>query len=130
MRPRTPIGLRCRFSRPMHSASSRNMASRRPSCRNSCGTAAALSEAWKNANIWLFLARDPIDARGGEVAASIERERGEPMARRGSSFGFMGMFGRSHDLRQLDQALRSVDVHPAVVPEAVKLTTVNLPKDH
>src|SRR5262249_39677686 len=53
-----------------------------------------------------------------------------PMARRGSSFGFMGIFGRSHDLRQLDQALRSVDVHPAVVPEAVKLTTVNLLKDH
>ena len=52
------------------------------------------------------------------------------MARRGSSFGFMGIFGRSHDLRQLDQALRSVDVHPAVVPEAVKLTTVNLLKDH
>jgi hypothetical protein len=42
----------------------------------------------------------------------------------------MGIFGRSHDLRQLDQALRSVDVHPAVVPEAVKLTTVNLLKDH
>ena len=40
------------------------------------------------------------------------------MARRGSSFGFMGIFGRSHDLRQLDQALRSVNVHPAVVPEA------------
>jgi len=40
------------------------------------------------------------------------------------------MFGRSHDLRQLDQALRSVDVHPAVVPEAVKLTIVNLLKDH
>src|SRR5262245_52975775 len=64
------------------------------------------------------------------IFASIDRERGEPMARRGSSFGFMGMFGRSHDLRQLDQALRSVDVHPAVVPEAVKLTTVNLLKDH
>jgi len=32
----------------------------------------------------------------------------------------MGMFGRSHDLRQLDQALRSVDVHPAVVPEAYR----------
>jgi len=40
------------------------------------------------------------------------------------------MFGRSHDLRQLDQALRSVDVHPAVVPEAVKLTIVNLLKDY
>lgn len=42
----------------------------------------------------------------------------------------MGIFGRSHDLRQLDQALRSVDVHPALVPEAVKLTAVNLLKDH
>jgi len=41
----------------------------------------------------------------------------------------MGIFGRSHDLRQLDQALRAVDVHPAVVPEAVKLTAVNLLKD-
>lgn len=41
----------------------------------------------------------------------------------------MGLFGRSHDLRQFDQALRSVDVHPALVPEAVKLTAVNLIKD-
>ena len=30
----------------------------------------------------------------------------------------------------LDQALRSVDVHPRLVPEAVKLTTVALLKDH
>jgi hypothetical protein len=52
------------------------------------------------------------------------------MARRRSSFGFMGIFGRSYDLRQFDQALRSVDVHPALVPEAVKLTAVNLLKDH
>jgi hypothetical protein len=51
------------------------------------------------------------------------------MARRLSSFGFMGRFGRSADLRQFDQALRSIDVHPAVVPEAVKLTAVNLLKD-
>jgi hypothetical protein len=42
----------------------------------------------------------------------------------------MGIFGRSHDLRQLDQALRAVDVHPALVPEAVKLAAVNLLKDH
>lgn len=42
----------------------------------------------------------------------------------------MGIFGRSHDLRQLDQALRAVDIHPALVPEAVKLTAVNLLKDH
>jgi len=52
------------------------------------------------------------------------------MARRRSSFGFMGIFGRSSDLRQFDQALRSIDVHPALVPEAVKLTAVNLLKDH
>jgi hypothetical protein len=52
------------------------------------------------------------------------------MTRRRSSFGFFGMFGRSSDLRQLDQALRVVDLHPALVPEGVKLTIVNLMKDH
>ena len=51
------------------------------------------------------------------------------MARRRSSIGLFGVFGRSYDLRQFDQALRSVDVHPALVPEAVKLTVVNLLKD-
>jgi hypothetical protein len=51
------------------------------------------------------------------------------MARRRSSIGLFGFFGRSHDLRQFDQALRSVDVHPKVVPEAVKLTAVSLLKD-
>jgi|SRR5262245_14549006 len=51
------------------------------------------------------------------------------MARR-SSIGFMGIFGRSYDLRQFDQALRSVDLHPRLVPEAVKLTAVNLLKDN
>jgi hypothetical protein len=52
------------------------------------------------------------------------------MARRRSSFGLFGIFGRSADLRAFDQALRSVDLHPALVPEAVKLTAVNLLKDH
>ena len=52
------------------------------------------------------------------------------MARTRSSLGLFGIFGRSADLRQLDQALRSVDVHPRLVPEAVKLTTVALLKDH
>lgn len=51
------------------------------------------------------------------------------MARRNSSIGFMGVFGRSSDLRQLDQALRSVDMHPNTVPEAVKLTVCALLKD-
>ncbi|MES0404135.1 MAG: hypothetical protein ABUJ93_11660, partial [Hyphomicrobium sp.] len=52
------------------------------------------------------------------------------MNRRRSSLGLFGIFGRSQDLRRLDQALRSVDVHPRLVPEAVKLTIVNLLKDH
>ncbi len=51
------------------------------------------------------------------------------MARRNSSIGFMGVFGRSSDLRQLDHALRAVDLHPKMVPEAVKLTTCALLKD-
>ncbi|MDY8109248.1 hypothetical protein U0C82_08840 [Fulvimarina sp. 2208YS6-2-32] len=52
------------------------------------------------------------------------------MARRNSSLGLFGVFGRSEDLRQLDSAMRSVDLHPNTVPEAVKLTVVNLLKDH
>lgn len=52
------------------------------------------------------------------------------MARRRSSLGFLGFFGRSHDLRQFDEALRSVDLHPRMVPEPIKLTVVNLLKDH
>ncbi len=51
------------------------------------------------------------------------------MARRRSSFGFLGRFGRSQDLRRLDEALRAVDLHPALVPEGVKLALVNLLKD-
>ncbi len=52
------------------------------------------------------------------------------MARRRSSFGFLGRFGRSDDLRQLDAALRAFDLHPARVPEGAKLALVNLMKDH
>ena len=52
------------------------------------------------------------------------------MARRNSSIGFMGVFGRSNDLRQFDQALRSLDLHPKLVPEAVKLTVCALLKEH
>ncbi|MCV0395866.1 MAG: hypothetical protein K5872_06370 [Rhizobiaceae bacterium] len=51
------------------------------------------------------------------------------MARRNASLGFFGMFGRSEDLRALDRALRDADLHPALVPEGVKLTVVNLMKD-
>lgn len=52
------------------------------------------------------------------------------MAPRRSSIGLFGLFGRSGDLRQLDAALRAADLHPALVPEGVKLTIVNLMKDH
>lgn len=51
------------------------------------------------------------------------------MARARSSIGFFGLFGRSGDLRQLDTALRAADVHPALMPEGVKLAIVNLMKD-
>ena len=52
------------------------------------------------------------------------------MARRYSSLGLFGIFGRSADLRAFDQALRAIDLHPRLVPEAVKLTAVALLKDH
>jgi hypothetical protein len=42
------------------------------------------------------------------------------MARR-LSLGLFGVFGRSAELRHMDRALRSVDLHPNLVPEAVKL---------
>ena len=48
---------------------------------------------------------------------------------RGSAIGFFGTFGRSSDLRQLDQAFRAVDIHPRMVSEAVKLTMARLLKD-
>lgn len=48
---------------------------------------------------------------------------------RGSSLGFFGAYGRSSDLRQLDDALRTFDVHPKLVPEAVKLTIAKFLKE-
>jgi hypothetical protein len=43
--------------------------------------------------------------------------------------GLFGLFGRSHDLQRLDKALRGVGLHPRLVPEAVKLTTLKLLKE-
>ena len=40
--------------------------------------------------------------------------------------GFLGRFGRARELRQLDEALRAVDLHPAMVPNAVQMTAVRL----
>lgn len=41
-------------------------------------------------------------------------------------FGFLGRFGRARELRQLDDALRAVDLHPAMVPDAVEFAAVRL----
>jgi hypothetical protein len=51
------------------------------------------------------------------------------MARRNSSLGLFGVFGRSEDLRSLDRALRAFDLHPNLVPDAVKLAALNVLKD-
>jgi hypothetical protein len=40
------------------------------------------------------------------------------------SLGFFGFFGRSPVLRAFDADLRAVDLHPALVPEAVKLAAL------
>jgi hypothetical protein len=42
------------------------------------------------------------------------------------SLGLFNRFGRSAELREFDRALRSVDLHPNLVPEAVKLAAVKL----
>ncbi len=40
--------------------------------------------------------------------------------------GLFGIFGRSHELQRLEQALRGVGLNPRLVPDAVKLTTLKL----
>jgi hypothetical protein len=52
------------------------------------------------------------------------------MVRRRPSLGLFGIFGRSPRLRELDQAFRAIDLHPRLVPEAVKLTIISLLEDH
>ncbi|MBS9721799.1 hypothetical protein JYU29_14000 [Tianweitania sp. BSSL-BM11] len=47
-----------------------------------------------------------------------------------SSFGFLGRFGRSSDLRAFDDGLRRCDVHPAQVVDGVKLAAVRLVQKH
>jgi hypothetical protein len=51
------------------------------------------------------------------------------MTRRRPSLGLFGVFGRSEDLRSLDQAFRVTNLHPSLVPDAVKLTLLNVLKD-
>ncbi|MEM7171562.1 MAG: hypothetical protein AAF530_15435 [Pseudomonadota bacterium] len=43
--------------------------------------------------------------------------------------GIFGIFGRSKDLKRLDQALLGVSLSPWVVPEAVKLAVLKLLAD-
>ena len=43
-------------------------------------------------------------------------------------FGLFNLFGRSAELKALDQALREAGLHPQIVPEPVKLTIVRLLK--
>ncbi len=40
--------------------------------------------------------------------------------------GLFGIFGRSHELQRLDQALLGVGLNPRLVPDAVMLTTLKL----
>ncbi len=42
------------------------------------------------------------------------------------SIGFMGLFGRSPSLRTFDGHLRQLDLHPKLVPEAVKLAAIRI----
>lgn len=48
------------------------------------------------------------------------------MVKRGASIGFFGRFGRSQDMQNLDRALRFSGLHPAQVPEGVKLAAVGI----
>ncbi len=48
---------------------------------------------------------------------------------RNSFLGLFGVFGRSEDLRALEGALRACDLHPALVPDAVKLAVLGVLKD-
>lgn len=40
--------------------------------------------------------------------------------------GLFGLFGRSKDLQRLDRALRAQGLHPRLMPDAAKLTTLKL----
>jgi len=42
------------------------------------------------------------------------------------SLGFMGRFGRSPALRVFDADLKALDLHPNLVPEAVKLAALRI----
>ena len=41
-------------------------------------------------------------------------------------FFFSALFGRSREVRRLDDALRTAGLHPALMPDAVKIATLKL----
>ena len=44
-------------------------------------------------------------------------------------FGFSALFGRSREVRRLDDALRAAGLHPALMPDAVKIAALKLLKE-
>jgi hypothetical protein len=44
-------------------------------------------------------------------------------------FSLFGLFGRSAAVKELDHALREAGLHPLLVPEAVKLTILQIQKN-
>ena len=44
-------------------------------------------------------------------------------------FIFQNLFGRSHEIRIFDDALRSAGLHPRLVPDAVKIATLKMLKE-
>jgi len=44
-------------------------------------------------------------------------------------FGLSALFGRSREVRRLDDALRAAGLHPNLVPDAVKIATLKLLKE-
>jgi glucose/arabinose dehydrogenase len=71
------------------------------------------------------------DESNGENSQASRWQRSAAENEPARTFAWLfGRFGRSAELRELDKALRSVDLHPNLVPEAVKLTTVRLLREH
>ena len=44
-------------------------------------------------------------------------------------FGFFGLFGRSSEMKRLDQAVSAIGLDPRLVPDAVQLALYNLLKE-
>ena len=98
-------------------------------------------QRYRNVEFWLLVqiggdSKRPLNLHLGEQLRKSDRPR--PCLQLSSfaqdredaslypMLGLFGIFGRSHDLKRLDQALLGVGLHPRLVPEAVKLTTIKL----